>query len=61
MHGNMPGICVIGGGLTGAAAAIACLKRIEQPVSLVVVEPSQALGRGVAYGCPLIRIDPAIF
>jgi uncharacterized NAD(P)/FAD-binding protein YdhS len=26
-----PAICVIGGGFTGAAAAIACLKRLEQP------------------------------
>ena len=45
-----PAICVIGGGFTGAAAAIACLKRLEQPFRLSVVEPSAALGRGVAFG-----------
>ena len=45
-----PAICVIGGGFTGAAAAIACLKRLEQPFCLSVVEPSAALGRGVAFG-----------
>ncbi len=45
-----PAICVIGGGFTGAAAAIACLKRLEQPFRLTVVEPSAALGRGVAFG-----------
>jgi uncharacterized NAD(P)/FAD-binding protein YdhS len=43
-------VCVVGGGFTGVAAAIACLSRLEQPFRLVVVEPSSSLGRGVAYG-----------
>jgi uncharacterized NAD(P)/FAD-binding protein YdhS len=43
-------VCVAGGGLTGAAAAIACLSRLERPFRLIVVEPSTSLGRGVAYG-----------
>lgn len=43
-------LCVVGGGFTGAAAAIACLSRLDQPFRLVVVEPSASLGRGVAYG-----------
>lgn len=43
-------LCVVGGGFTGAAAAIACLARLERPFCLVVVEPSASLGRGVAYG-----------
>src|SRR6476469_5601223 len=43
-------MCVVGGGFTGAAAAIACLARLDQPFRLVVVEPSGSLGRGVAYG-----------
>jgi len=43
-------LCVIGGGFTGAAAAIACLARIDQPFRLVVVEPSASLGRGLTYG-----------
>jgi uncharacterized NAD(P)/FAD-binding protein YdhS len=43
-------LCVVGGGFTGAAAAIACLARLDQPFRLVVVEPSPSLGRGVAYG-----------
>jgi uncharacterized NAD(P)/FAD-binding protein YdhS len=43
-------ICVIGGGFTGAAAAIACLARLDQPFNLFVVEPGAALGRGVAFG-----------
>lgn len=43
-------LCVVGGGFTGAAVAIACLRRIEQPFRLVVVEPAPTLGRGVAYG-----------
>jgi uncharacterized NAD(P)/FAD-binding protein YdhS len=43
-------VCVVGGGFTGAAAAIACLTRIKTPFRLVMIEPSAALGRGVAYG-----------
>ncbi len=43
-------ICIIGGGFTGAAAAIACLKRLERPFRLFIVEPSTTLGRGVAFG-----------
>jgi uncharacterized NAD(P)/FAD-binding protein YdhS len=43
-------LCVVGGGFTGAAAAIACLARLDRPFRLVVVEPSASLGRGVAYG-----------
>ena len=43
-------VCVVGGGFTGAAAAIACLSRLDRPFRFVVVEPSASLGRGVAYG-----------
>jgi uncharacterized NAD(P)/FAD-binding protein YdhS len=43
-------VCVIGGGFTGAAAAIACLEHVRAPFRLVLAEPSAALGRGVAYG-----------
>lgn len=43
-------IAVIGGGFTGAAAAIACLEHMRAPFRLVLAEPSAALGRGVAYG-----------
>jgi uncharacterized NAD(P)/FAD-binding protein YdhS len=41
---------VVGGGFTGAAAAIACVAQFDRPFHLVVVEPSVSLGRGVAYG-----------
>ncbi|MGV1014457.1 MAG: FAD/NAD(P)-binding protein [Methyloceanibacter sp.] len=50
MQGGKLDICVIGGGFTGAVAAIACLKRLEQPLRLSVIEPSPSLGRGVAFG-----------
>jgi len=43
-------IGVIGGGFTGAASAIGCLTRLPEPFRLVLIEPSPALGRGVAYG-----------
>ena len=51
MTPNKPlSVCVIGGGFTGAAAAIACLQRIAEPFHLTIVEPTASLGRGVAYG-----------
>jgi uncharacterized NAD(P)/FAD-binding protein YdhS len=43
-------ICIVGGGFTGVASAIACLARIRTPFSLTVIEPAAALGRGVAFG-----------
>jgi uncharacterized NAD(P)/FAD-binding protein YdhS len=43
-------ICVIGGGFTGVASAIACLERVRGPFRLHVVEPGASLGRGVAFG-----------
>jgi uncharacterized NAD(P)/FAD-binding protein YdhS len=43
-------ICIVGGGFTGIAAAIACLARVERPFRLTVVEPAASLGRGVAFG-----------
>jgi uncharacterized NAD(P)/FAD-binding protein YdhS len=45
-----PTFCVIGGGFTGLAGAIALLAQFEQPFRLVIVEPNRELGRGVAYG-----------
>ena len=43
-------ICIIGGGLTGAAAAISCLRRLRRPFELIIFEGNHALGRGVAFG-----------
>ena len=43
-------LCVVGGGFTGAAIAIACLQRITAPFRLVMIEHSPQIGRGVAYG-----------
>ena len=43
-------LCVVGGGFTGAAGAIACLTRIKTSFRLVMIEPSASLGQGVAYG-----------
>lgn len=43
-------ICIIGGGFTGAAASIACFKRLDRFFRLFIVEPSATLGRGVAFG-----------
>jgi len=43
-------VCVIGGGFTGAAAAIACIRHVDGPFRLTMIEPHASLGRGVAYG-----------
>ena len=50
MKNDLASVCVIGGGFTGTAAAIACLARFERPFRLTIVEPNAALGRGVAFG-----------
>ena len=50
MRNATPSICVVGGGFTGVAATIACLRRVNRPFCLTLVEPSAALGRGVAFG-----------
>ncbi len=50
MRRNAIRICVIGGGFTGVAAAIACLHRVDTSFRLTVVEPAPDLGRGIAFG-----------
>src|SRR5690242_5698474 len=43
-------VCVVGGGFTGAAAAVACLSHVKAPFRLFMIEGTTSLGRGVAYG-----------
>jgi uncharacterized NAD(P)/FAD-binding protein YdhS len=43
-------VCVVGGGFTRAAVAIALMARIRSPFRLVIVERGRTLGRGIAYG-----------
>jgi uncharacterized NAD(P)/FAD-binding protein YdhS len=50
MPGEQHTICVIGGGFTGIAAAIACLTEIKHPFRLVIVEAKTSLAQGVAFG-----------
>jgi uncharacterized NAD(P)/FAD-binding protein YdhS len=45
-----PDVCIVGGGFTGIAAAIALLTNIKEPFRLLVVEPTNEIGRGVAFG-----------
>lgn len=44
-----PRIAIVGGGFTGAAAAIGLLRTLKEPFDLIIIEPDE-LGRGVAYG-----------
>ncbi|GAK33014.1 hypothetical protein AQ1_00896 [alpha proteobacterium Q-1] len=48
--GRNPRYAIIGGGLTGIATAIACLKHIENPAELWLFEPSGCVSGGIAYG-----------
>jgi uncharacterized NAD(P)/FAD-binding protein YdhS len=43
-------VCVVGGGFTGAAVAVACLAHLKFPFRLVMIEGASSLGRGLAYG-----------
>jgi len=43
-------LCVIGGGFTGIAGAIALLNAVAEPFRLSIIEPNSDLGRGVAFG-----------
>jgi uncharacterized NAD(P)/FAD-binding protein YdhS len=43
-------IAVVGGGLTGAVAAIQLLREISMPFDISIVEPNERLGQGLAYG-----------
>jgi uncharacterized NAD(P)/FAD-binding protein YdhS len=43
-------IAIIGGGFTGAAVAAQLLRKSGGPVSVVLIEKSAQVGRGVAYG-----------
>lgn len=45
-----PRIAIVGGGFTGAAAAVALLRTVDLPFDLVIVEPQDELGGGLAYG-----------
>jgi uncharacterized NAD(P)/FAD-binding protein YdhS len=48
--GGAHSFLVIGGGFSGAAAATHLALRAAQPTRITLVEPSEHLGRGLAYG-----------
>jgi uncharacterized NAD(P)/FAD-binding protein YdhS len=45
-------VVIVGGGLTGVATAIHLVRQAETPLRIAIVEPSEQLGRGLAYGNP---------
>lgn len=49
-EGQPPAIAIVGGGFSGAAAAIALLARVTSPFLLKIIDTGKALGAGVAYG-----------
>ncbi len=56
---RVPGLVIVGGGLTGAALAIQCLNQAAAPLDIAIVEPADEIGRGIAYGTvdPVHRIN----
>lgn len=48
-------LVVVGGGFTGTILVIHLLRATGRPLDIVVVEPAEELGRGIAYSTP----DPA--
>jgi uncharacterized NAD(P)/FAD-binding protein YdhS len=50
-------VCVVGGGFTGAAAAIACLSHLKAPFRLVMIEGPPPSGAG----SPMAAITRSIF
>jgi len=50
-HGRSPAtIAIIGGGFSGATLAAQLLRHGQESVSVVLIDPSDCPGRGVAYG-----------
>ena len=47
---NAPTVLVLGGGFSGAVFATHLLRAARAPLELVIVEPRQELGAGLAYG-----------
>jgi uncharacterized NAD(P)/FAD-binding protein YdhS len=48
-------IAIIGGGASGALLAIQLLRRTTQPLTLLLIDPHEQPGYGVAYGTPYER------
>jgi uncharacterized NAD(P)/FAD-binding protein YdhS len=42
-------VVIVGGGFSGAAAAVQLMRRATQPLVVTVIEPRAALGQGLAY------------
>lgn len=57
--GRTPLTLVVGGGFTGAAFLVHAIRSAQGPQTFAVLEPSDRLGRGLAYGTddPLHRIN----
>jgi uncharacterized NAD(P)/FAD-binding protein YdhS len=45
-------VVIVGGGLSGVAAAIHLVRTAKAPLSIAIVEPGEHLGRGLAYRNP---------
>lgn len=54
-----PRIVIIGGGFSGASAAVQFARKLPGPVEITIVEPAEQVGPGLAYstGDPVFRLN----
>ena len=45
-------VAIVGGGFTGAAAAVQLVRASPTPIAITILEPREELGRGMAYTAP---------
>jgi uncharacterized NAD(P)/FAD-binding protein YdhS len=52
-------IVIVGGGFSGASAAVQLARNIAQPLEIAIVEPAEEVGPGLAYstGDPVFRLN----
>ncbi len=52
-------IIIIGGGFSGASAAVQLVRKLADPLAITVIEPSPAIGPGLAYSTddPAFRLN----
>jgi uncharacterized NAD(P)/FAD-binding protein YdhS len=52
-------IVIVGGGFSGASAAVQLARKIAQPLEITIVEPGEEVGRGLPYstGDPVFRLN----
>jgi uncharacterized NAD(P)/FAD-binding protein YdhS len=48
-------VVIVGGGYAGAVTAIETLRLCRRPLRLLIVEPREQVGAGIAYSTPAVE------